>query len=1804
MKRRHFLRRAISAALCAALMAGLMVFPASAASYKFESEIKSYVSQVCATFGLEDGGKVNPDKVNATSPSSGKDLYVIQAYTPQQFNGTVFFSMVYEGEDGRVHYTQPVDFNDAVSGYLGIKYLNTFQANRTNAMSLLLPHRANRILGVYMYKMRNVQIIGPPPSTFVYSLNFDTLTISKATGPIEGVVETVSGDRLRSFPGSHVAYLSNVTEGTPLASGDQDGSMFRYTSQVQSGEASTALSTYALELVAGSDGYENRDGTVTVSYTDSLGLTYERSVRLREGYAAWQPSGEIDGRSIGYDYSLTTPWLDTSVKEMQGLASGYTGNFYHYLNNRGETCLRPYTATGIAMLMPENLDHINSITVALEEDDSLELQSVRLVELDNLSDFNYWNGGYSLERLRAWTGRVVAQSDGGPYTINGRSSVTFTANQGFSQRNLLTYSRGTGPYVDNTGDAVGVSVQLADVLGGGVESFLARDMGYMPFPAQHVLEKQTDEDASNAWGALVACRPELMTLAVQYRDTLGSVRQVSIPFTTTYLLYLLKENRGRLSGGSQETWISGILQQNETVALPIKLAEYDSLLSVRLTYGSAPETLAFYSSDTGDSQFYRQFYGAVDTATDTISVENICFYEGVSPSNFSSKYDTEKLACVFETSLTPAYSYSSSSVQGQQLSTGGTVSASVAEGSLTAGPARERDYSSKYLVRVKTADIETAGTTNPITISLGYTDSTGAQRTTTAYSIPELAANYYGISHRIYNYGNNFDQAELAPAEYQYERHMRRNCVCEFVVDLPDAASINSATLTIDGTNEWQMEYINIYRLTGLEQRHGERTVDGYRGTIYWRRDYTGTQVATARTSVLLYANSPSRTVNFTTYTEDGTPLEPEQATKTEDYLTSLPTSMTYNDTRKNLGLSIVKFTYQVDVEVADVEDAGSANYFYFQLVFENGTSGVVLANQQLSSDSFRQGMVESFLIKTTQNYGNVVSVRIICDNASSQSNVFDKLNIANITVTMKSDNGISKSWIVEKVGWIDITYTDEGADTGVEGLEQLTDAASSNVELVKEFAVSRQATAVDLLFCISTASSSASDSANPLENALQGKFEAILVYRDSSGMEKSQNFDLTAQIQDYNDTDKTFWLYRPNHVDRFTLSMPDITSVIALMITRTGGSATWVVDNVSIQQIGGLGDVYLSPTMTEYIRDTSNTSDLAVSTNDSGINYTISGSGNATITFTENSIDISSQEEQDAWNAAISRVPVLNSESLNIYLLPGGVIGQNYAFTTSSPPVRATVKYTTVYGGSLVQNSFTLGSLGELNGQTVLYGKNLEVSAMSSLSSLVLSSTAASGAQPYIGSAIVERSRGGVLMGTYYFNFGNYYLGNGNPEFSPTTAITPTPMHQLLRLQPASGQSAALTAETSDVAVALRYTSTLDPAGTKTVYQSPYVYLTDVGYTAITTGKFVDIPFELSNVDEVVGLAIATTGPVVSFDNALISNYAGPAAPGGSTGTDTASGADPGTDTGETPDTLLGTCSLSQAFTATTLPAVYTSAGQIVTPASFRFTTAPEEANAGAGTSGAVSMTVHYTDSVGGQASMLFDDLLSYLPAGSSPVPGSVIEIPLQLSDAAHLNSIVLSAEDSWLLSSVSAQLTLPDGTSSLSSTTVNNWARSTAPLTVDLLSPLYGGTGEGNQIQTFTVTGRGQNAQMAASASATVNSGGSLLVTAYEGDLVELTPVVSAVGKPDTTWSWNAGSYENSLSVRNDGSASFRVPGSMSPGDSCTFSVACNGDKRLAVSITIAVEAEPIPEPEPDSDAFGSGGGEGGEIDTPPAE
>lgn len=89
---------------------------------------------------------------------------------------------------------------------------------------------------------------------------------------------------------------------------------------------------------------------------------------------------------------------------------------------------------------------------------------------------------------------------------------------------------------------------------------------------------------------------------------------------------------------------------------------------------------------------------------------------------------------------------------------------------------------------------------------------------------------------------------------------------------------------------------------------------------------------------------------------------------------------MSYDQCTSNLGLAKVRENYTVEVQVQSgtislldsYGDNGSRNRFYFLLEFENGVSGYVLANQQLSADGFRSGSTESFTVSTNYDYGEL----------------------------------------------------------------------------------------------------------------------------------------------------------------------------------------------------------------------------------------------------------------------------------------------------------------------------------------------------------------------------------------------------------------------------------------------------------------------------------------------------------------------------------------------------------------------------------------------------------------------------------------------------------------------------------------------------------------------------------------------------------------------------------------------------------------------------------------------------------------
>lgn len=1592
--------------------------------------------------------------------------------------------------------------------------------------------------------------------------------------------------------------------------------------------------THVLEIVTGENGLDLKSTTSAPLSADiyyyNKGDSQRKSVTVSlEGTSQ---NGAYDALSAylsptapkldnGGLVSSKLPFDELTDTQMHTLMASYTGQ-----RSQGghSAALQPYTATYLGFDLgtlsisanesDNRYDHIDAIEIKLQAGwkDSLSIQSIRLLEVITYKD-NFWNGGYSQERVRAMETLVLAESPKGQtMSLSNEDSLILSADPAdypgtidytdrdfflkqVSQADLEAYMdlyddvtwRTMVAYIDPV--SAGITLDIANHAEAGLETLMAYrndpPNGTKRYTPCATALASIGTEALNSYENLGAMVDNPLKLKITYLDEWGRTRRVSIPFIGVYLAYMMMENGGNLSGNTDyKTWISGIMLQGQTVGFPFNLADYESLVSIDLTYGLDEED-CLTDNTTADGSQTLNGTRKIDCAVDTLAVESLSFYVGEDVKGaFSCKYDSTRGEAVttVKEGLLPDYSYTAPTWRGSVLADDSSLKLSATSEKLLPGAPSEHTLKDTYLITLTSSAIDKASSYSLLTLELSYVDTNGNTMTLEGLDVRDLIGQQYGYTHRQ-EYESTAQWWGAPTAFWQYDvRVDTAGKPLFFYVEIPNVDHFVSVKLTlsssytdgykVDGLdspqadiNEYQLQSIYIHKLNSLGARRGSGEFSGRIRLMEMEFNTDAVPCAYTNRQLLLQAASPSATLNLTYVDANGNAVVPETELAGNEYLQGLPTSMTYEDTLKDLGLAIPKFTYRVGVTVANTADAGSANHFFFQLVFEHGTSAVVLANQQLASDSFRQGETEYFQIQTTQNYGDLVSVRIICDSATAASDVFDKLNIESLSVTINGNNGVQENWQVDNIGWIDIAYADENSNYYNPENSDVT-TQQNNASILKEYPVTGSDVAVELQFCISTAANSSAEQTKHPYNSLGGSFHVTLTYTDRNGRQKTENHNLVDLLQEYNGNEDVDYLFRPNHVDRFTLSLTDVKNLDSITFTREDGFRNWVVKSVSVQLITGKTDVYISTSVVEhvvtgeYIRNVETAEEL---TNTSSVDsVTIAGNAKKTLYFTEHTISVAPNADTDSWDATITRVPQVTNDTLNIYLIPGAPKTDPddiYVFDDDSPALTALLKYTTVYGGNAVQTAYDLETIGHWNGKTILYAAGVPADAMSSLCSMTLDpdNTVTYENGPYIDYAVVEQVRNGVIVDTYKIFFSTQITNN--QERTPKTGEVYNPMKQTVRLQLAENQKVSLTAEEYDVAVALQYFSANDPnAGdtskAKRVYRSPYIYLTDQQYTALLSGTDITLDFAVGNVSEVVGLTVVTTGPIVEFSKAVIYNYS-------SDGT-----------------TLLDTCSLTKAFTATTTEkSVSRNALDVVIPATFEITTAPDSQVAGAGVTGQVSMVITYLDSAGQEQTETITDLASLIADGQLAA-GSSAKLSLLLANAESLLSVKLTpVSDNWFISSISATLAPTGGTVSTCTTTVNNWAKPLEPLTIDVRPAELRENGIiGNQIQSFSVNGQTQLSQNSAQAA----SGTMLQLLVYPGDRVELEPVVTVIGTPDTSVIWNVGEHEQLIIVHIDGSATLSVPEDAVPGSSYNLWVSCTGNSSLQVPVTITVVEKPVVE------------------------
>lgn len=1152
-------------------------------------------------------------------------------------------------------------------------------------------------------------------------------------------------------------------------------------------------------------------------------------------------------------------------------------------------------------------------------------------------------------------------------------------------------------------------MDIADIYGAGIEALAS-----------------SYDDAVSGQGFF-----EALTLKVRYTDQSGCVREVNLPVVTSMLAEALKSDQtGAVSAGR----IVGVAQQGQTLAFHAFLPGFQTLESTELIYGYEQAVEAAGISFTGNGNqtlsnrhAERLASSLVTEKQDTLSLTGVSIYRASDTSlTYGFKEGDELLSVTVEGS--PIYFYKAQRVDGNEFKYGSQTSIDMQEYG-SGAPLLPTDQTERYLVVLRTDSPESAGTTGEVRFKLSYRDLSGTQKESKMMLLSTQCQNYYGYWPGV---SENFS----------YLAGMQPGQELAFVVELSNVDYFNGVTFALDSLNDdWQMAGFTIYKLESLGQRVAASETFSANGQWtnrrYSRIDNVMTQMLNVDQTTLIQAGE-TRTMDIksdSTITDDS-----------DDDWSDIRYSMTYEQA-KTLG-SFIKSrqTYTVAVQVAgDVAtssengDCGSVNQFFFQLVFEDGTSAMVLANQQLSSDGFRSGTEETFTISTNHDYGDVTAVRIIPEDQDSRSDVFDKLNVDSITVTKDGTDAVSRQWVVGSVGWIDIDYRDEGEDA-------VGRTGRSMEELARTYPVSYSTDVVNLEFSIATAA---------YEEAaqLQGTVTGVVKYRDTDGQTLEKEVNLVSAMYKYMNksvsaSSDTSLMFRDSHTDRFMVSLENPAEILSLKLTvNSTQTVTWNIEGVSVKLAVQDSTLQLN-IHDEYERvyegEAQSVCEQASTRTPAYTQLCTAGQAQTVdISFTENQITIEEQEHGKTVSA-ISRTPQSVNDTLNLY-----VFMSDAADDVSLYSMKAAVQYTKVYGGSY-QTSATLTAAGASNPK-MLYAKGLTATNLSVLNSMYLKAevTGSTGfPSAKVDHAIIQRVRSGVVVETYYLNYGNnnaLYGASMRPESLPDTGS-----EQVVSLSfGADTSSLQLVSENYDVAVAIRYTSSYDLAdvsGVKPEYVSPYIYLTDQQVYELKAGKIVDLTFTQPFVSEITGITLATTVTsnadavargeaqpiVISVDSAIAATY--------QVQKEQVAQIDPETGQETTTEQEMRTCTGWYSFASpVTLGAdaqtmMRTSADTAsfgtVKQLTLQFMTAAAAEGIGSGHNGAVAMTIGYTDPYGISQEITYEDIRSYVTEGDF-TDGSTATAKFQLANVAELRWIKLTPKSddgsgtaTWKLSGITGTL------------------------------------------------------------------------------------------------------------------------------------------------------------------------------------
>ena len=1134
------------------------------------------------------------------------------------------------------------------------------------------------------------------------------------------------------------------------------------------------------------------------------------------------------------------------------------------------------------------------------------------------------------------------------------------------------------PHRTQTDNRVIFRLDLADVAGAGFETLAgAYELG------GHTKAR-----------ALQLC--ECAALTVRYTDTYGCIREAVLPLIVNAL--------GQTIEALGDPEFAEYAQQGDSIALPAMLPDFREIVSVGISLGlqRASEEAKLQISGADGLRAERRRRAEND------DISYICF----------ALYRDAEVQVALEGAALRARFLPGSENPIRYSTATGTDGISLEAGSanvihlqdyydgMTLSPV---DRMERYLITLSTDNVANAGTAGDVILQFKYISIKDKELESEEYSVRDYVREFYG-------------EWPGSAEDFAYRYGFRDGGSVQFIIPLQGVREFTNVSFRLKGNDEWQVTGLKLAMVKSASGRTAdweELSADGLRSHLRYSRRVETKDVAFRVGSVYEETDERPDPLDEDSGWDPGYLIQDDGAshgysgdswdvTVKEDVdWTTLRHYMTYAEAQQNLGFTKERFVYEVMVQVAGKtvnpgnDDCGSKNLFYFGLIFENGTSGFTLANQQVQGDAFRTGAEVRFKIPVSQDYGEVTAVQVIPDAQDGNGDIYDKLQIEYISVTRVTEGSVSPTWNARSsspdgLGWVGIDYRDPGEMGTVAGAQ-----GRSLSELATTYQITETSYSANLLVSITTGDYNGKEQLTGglamnvsyfnTEGRMAPSIEGIDVvaamnsYAGRAGSHERHymvgNTPVTEAV-DY-EVSNPAYQFRPGATDSFFITINDVAQLASFtLLVRSNLVTDWTISAINVYQINGTGHRYLNPYGAyDYAYPKGQEpSRIATWTADS-LTRTLTvyrsdqnqKDGIASIPIPLDCETIELSKDARSWSSRVLAEPPSHNDTLNLLLYP--TTAGNAADPEDYEPTAA-VQFTNVNTRKMMQVSTgRMHRAEDENGNTVFYAMGLSANDMDSLNGVIWTADSMRNAQPAITSGVIQRVRGGVLIETYHLTGlgGSLYADTGTTEAENTQRV-------LLQV---SGDTPRqeLRPEEKDLAVAVYFR----PEGPYArEYRSKYVFLTDLGLREIRPGQVLDLSFALGDVAEITGLNLVTVGKVtVNADGVLAADLS----PEGK---------------------LRQTRSIRGKLAVDQRPARVDFDGSVQL-VELHLTTARNEETAFSGTDGPVRMTLGYYDIYGVLREYTLPDARPYIEIGGGFAAGGTDRIRLLIPELEELRWVEL---------------------------------------------------------------------------------------------------------------------------------------------------------------------------------------------------